>query len=211
MPHSPAATLREQSNEEFLRVIAMNPTLSQIVDRLASLELPDAWVAGGCLFQTVWNVLAGEDSTRAIKDYDVFYFDPEDCTREAEEKVNSRARDLFSDLSCRLDLRNQARVHLWYAQEFGVSDYPLLTKSTDGIDNFLAVCCMVGIRRLPAGGTELYAPHGVDDVLARIMRPNPWFPRAPRRSYEQKADRWRALWPELTVEPFPEGELGDNA
>jgi hypothetical protein len=206
LPRIPTVATQEQSRTDFLRLTAMNPTVCQIVDRLASLKLPDAWVAGGCLFQTAWNVLAGEDPNRAIKDYDIFYFNPIDCTRESEEEANHRASVAFADLGCRIDLRNQARVHLWYAQEFGVSEYPRLTKATDGIDNFLAICCMVGVRKVRSGDTELYAPFGVNDVLARVMRPNPWFPLAPRSSYYQKADRWRTLWPDLVVEPFEEAE-----
>jgi hypothetical protein len=78
-----------------------------------------------------------------------------------------------------------------------------LTKSTDGIDNFLAVCCMVAVRRTSAGSIDLYAPWGVEDVFDRIVRPNPWYPNAPIDCYNKKAARWRALWPALKVEPLP--------
>ena len=66
--------------------------------------------------------------------------------------------------------------------------------------------CLVGIRKSQSGDTKLYAPFGVNDVLASVMRPNPSFPLAPRSSYYQKADRWRTLWPELVVEHFAEAE-----
>lgn len=173
------------------------------MNRVVMLDLPDTWVVSGCLFQTVWNVLAGENPTRAIKDYDVFYFDSSDCSKESEEGANRRAAKLFSDLDCTIDVRNQARVHMWYAQDFGVEGYPRLTRSTDGIDNFLAVCCMVGVRSAKGGAIDIYAPFGVDDVLDRVMRPNPWYPNAPRDCYKRKAERWCALWPDLKVEPFP--------
>jgi hypothetical protein len=175
----------------------------EIVRRAETLGLPDTWVVSGCLFQTVWNVLAGENPARAIKDYDLFYFDASDCSSESEHEVNRRAAELFADLGCEIDVRNQARVHLWYADEFGVEGYPRLTKSTDGIDNFLAVCCMVAVRRTSAGSIDLYAPWGVEDVFDRIVRPNPWYPNAPIDCYNKKAARWRALWPGLKVEPLP--------
>ena len=188
---------------EFIRLIELNPAVAAIMSRLDGLGLPDTWLVSGCLFQTVWNVLAGENPTRAIKDYDLFYFDSADSSSESEEAANRRAAELFADLGCEIDVRNQARVHVWYAQEFGVAGYPRLKASTDGIDNFLAVCCMVAIRRTSAGRVELYAPFGVDDVRDRVMRPNPWYPDAPRDCYNIKAERWRTLWPDLRVEPFP--------
>ena len=176
--------------------------MEEILAHLPELGIPDAWLVSGCLFQTVWNLLAGESPSRAIKDYDVFYFDASDLSEEAEISVNQRAAAVFSGLECEIDVRNQARVHVWYEQEFGVQGYPRLEKSTDGIDNFLAVCCMVAIRRTAAGDLDLYAPLGVEDVLERIMRQNPWYLNAPRTCYEKKAQRWCALWPDLQVEPF---------
>lgn len=160
---------------------------------------------GGCLFQTVWNVLRGDVPGRGINDYDVFYFDSNDCSKAAEQRANREAALAFSDLGCDLDLRNQARVHVWYEAEFGVPGYPKLRRSTDGIDRFLAICCMVAVRQTSSGEIELYAPFGVDDVFSVTMRPNPWLPNAPLDCYETKAKKWQALWPELRVLPLANG------
>jgi hypothetical protein len=187
------------SEAKFLELIQLNPLVNEILVRLPQLGVPDAWLASGCLFQTVWNVLAGEDPARAIKDYDVFYFDAADLSAAAENGVNDRAAAIFADLGCDIDARNQARVHTWYDSEFGTRGYPRLTKSSDGIDNFLAVCCMVAVRRAASGSIEIYAPLGVDDVLQCVMRQNPWYPNAPRGAYLRKATRWSALWPALRV------------
>ena len=184
-----------------MRLIRLNPFVTEIAERAGKLGLPDSWIVSGCLFQTVWNVLAGESPCRGIKDYDLFYFDASDSSAESEARANRCAAELFSNLACEVDVRNQARVHTWYAEEFGVEGYPRLSKSTDGIDNFLAVCCMVAIRRTSSGGTDIYSPFGVDDVLNRVMRPNPWYPNLPANCYQKKAERWRSLWPDLTVAP----------
>jgi hypothetical protein len=196
--------LKNSSDAKFLRLLQMNPTVNEILVRLPQLNVPDAWLASGCVFQTVWNVQAGHDPARAIKDYDVFYFDGTDLSADAENNVNDRAAEIFGDLGCEVDVRNQARVHTWYEREFGITGYPQLTKSTDGIDNFLAVCCMVAVRQTASGDIEIYAPFGVDDILRCVMRPNPWFPGAPGDFYLKKAERWSALWPALRVEPWPE-------
>ena len=186
--------------EQFVRSIQSNPFVGEILKRLPDLAIPDAWLAGGCLFQTVWNVLRGDEPSRGIKDYDVFYFDATDRSQAAEVTVNQKSASLFADLGCEIEMRNQARVHLWYEADFGVSGYPALGCSTDGVDRFLAVCCMVAVRPTAEGDLDVYAPFGVDDVFNLVMRPNPLFPALPRERYELKARRWQELWPELRVE-----------
>lgn len=202
----------DDSTQRFLQLIELNPIVVEILRRIHELELPDAWLVSGCLFQSAWNALAGEAPERGIRDYDIFYFDATDIDAGIEAQINERAATLFADLDCEVDVRNQARVHTWYADEFGFDGYPPLERTTDGIDHFLAVCCMVAVRPTGKEGTgiqqagndpiELYAPFGVADVLDFIMRPNPWFPDAPVDCYYRKAERWQSVWPALTVEPF---------
>ena len=186
--------------ERFLKLVVHNPLVGELADRAPLLGLPDTWVVSGCLFQTAWNVLSGRPVAYGIQDYDLFYYDPSDLRAETEAEVNRRAAEMFSDLDCTIDIRNQARVHLWYEREFGVPGYPPLKQATDGIDRFLAVCCMVAIRRNESRSFDIYAPFGVDDILNRVMRPNPWYPDAPVDCYNRKALRWRAMWPELEIE-----------
>jgi uncharacterized protein len=99
-------------------------------------------------------------------------------------------------LGAKVEIRNQARVHLWYPDKHGLP-YPPLTRATDGIDRFLTQNTQVGVRR--AGDRyEVYAPHGFDDVERLIVRPNPGLNFSPA-NYTAKAARWKALWPEITV------------
>jgi hypothetical protein len=48
----------------------------------------------------------------------------------------------------------------------------------------------------------VYAPYGLDDLFAFVLRPNPVL--APRAVYEKKASRWSELGQRLTVLPWPE-------
>ena len=54
-----------------------------------------------------------------IRDYDLFYFDDSDLSWEAEDRAIRRCAALFADLGVTVELRNQARVHLWYEMRFG--------------------------------------------------------------------------------------------
>lgn len=184
-------------NDEFLAAALKNPVNARILDALLALALPDAWLVAGCLVQTVWNVLTGRTVGYGISDYDVFYFDP-DVSWDAEDAVIRKLGAPFKNLGVSVEARNQARVHLWYAEKHGLP-YPQLARSTDGIDRFLTANTMVGIRR-GRDGHQVYAPNGFDDISRMIVRPNPG-PNLSTKNYLAKAARWKGLWPELTVLP----------
>lgn len=182
---------------DFLAVALRNPVNAAISDELFRLALPDAWIVAGCLVQTVWNVLTNRAVDYGISDYDVFYFDP-DTSWTAEDAVIRQLLDRFASLGVKVEVRNQARVHLWYPQKHGLP-YPALPSSTRGIDRFLTKNTKVGIRRTQ-DGHDVYAPDGLDDIAGMIVRPNPGanFSAA---NYAVKAARWKKLWPEITVLP----------
>ncbi|MES1989748.1 MAG: nucleotidyltransferase family protein [Pseudomonadota bacterium] len=71
---------------QFIEHALQNFVNSEILARLPELGVKDGWLVSGGLFQTVWNVLTYRDVTHGIKDYDVFYFDP-DPSWEAEDTV----------------------------------------------------------------------------------------------------------------------------
>lgn len=73
----------------FLDAALANPANLALLDRLRGLDLPDCHLTAGCLYQTVWNRLSGREAGWGIKDYDVFYFDP-DLSWEAEDRVIRR-------------------------------------------------------------------------------------------------------------------------
>jgi hypothetical protein len=183
------------TRDEFLAAAFQNPVNKTIVDELFTLALADAWLVSGCLVQTVWNVKTGRDVDYGISDYDVFYFDS-DTSWEAEDAVIRKLAKWFEKLGVTVEVRNQARVHLWYAQKHGLP-YPPLHSSIEGIDRFLTKNTRIGIRRAQ-DGYDVYAPNGFDDAANLIVRPNPTanFSAA---NYATKAARWKALWPEVTV------------
>lgn len=171
---------------------------ARVLDELEHLAIPDAWLVSGCLFQAVWNGLTGRPAGYAVNDYDVFYFDP-DTTYEAEDAVIRRCADALGDLTAEVQVRNQARVHLWYPQKFG-RPYAPVANATEGLRRFLAPCCAVGIRQQGVR-IEVAAPFGLDDLFNMVVRPNPET-TGPREQYEAKAARWKSAWPEVTVMPW---------
>jgi hypothetical protein len=184
----------------FLDLVQRNPMNVSILDRGPMLGVPDWWLTAGAVFQTVWNILDGRDPGAGIADYDVFYYDASDLSYEAEDAVIRHAESLFADLGVTVEVRNEARVHLWYESRFGVPGVQF-SSSRDAIDHFASTTCCFGVSRSMHGEVVDYAPHGYADLFAKRVRPNPRL--APREVYETKARRWRQEWPSLVVEPWP--------
>lgn len=187
------------SAQRFLNTVATNTAVIGILERAPSLQLADWYLTAGGLFQTVWNNRAGYDPHTGIRDYDFFYFDDSDLSYEAEDRVITAAAEVFGDLGVDVEVRNQARVHLWYAEHFG-ADLSPYRSTEDAIDHFVSTTCCFGVRTEPDGTQRVYAPFGYDDVFAGIIRPNPRLPM--RHVYEAKTERWASVWPDLTIMPW---------
>jgi uncharacterized protein len=190
----------DEQVENFRAALASNRTLMQVLNRAAGLDLAGWYLMAGCLYQTVWNVVTGQPPEAGILDYDLGYFDASDLSWEAEDEVIEAGRKVFGGIATPVQIRNQARVHLWYEQKFGVPCTPH-ESSEAAIDTFEATCACLGVRLEPGGRWRIYAPHGFSDVFNLVARPNPVL--AARQVYQAKVTRWQRQWPALTVLPWP--------
>ena len=186
------------TTEKFLNITLENVINIELVSRLPQLGLDQCMLTAGCLFQTIWNHQSKLPLTWGIKDYDVFYFD-KDLSFEAENKIINSAQELFRDLDINVELKNQARVHLWYSSRFG-GQYPKLESTKEGIDRYLISGTCLG---LDVETHQIYAPNGLSDTEQGILRINPknykldlFYQKA--KSYQ---DRWS--WLEI-IEPNPQ-------
>jgi uncharacterized protein len=185
---------------QFKAALLRNRTLTGVLARAAGMALPGWYLVAGCLYQTVWNVVTGQPPEAGILDYDLAYFDGSDLSWAAEDVVIRAGHSVFAGLAAPVQIRNQARVHLWYEQRFGLPCPP--HGSTEAaIDTFEATTACLGVRAEPGGQWRVYAPHGLADVFNLIVRPNPVL--APRHVYRAKTARWQRQWPSLTVLPWP--------
>ncbi|SMB89845.1 nucleotidyltransferase family protein [Deinococcus hopiensis] len=177
---------------EFLRLVRLNTVNAAILERLPALGVSQAHLVAGALFGTVWNTQSGQPPGANIRDYDLFYWDP-DTSYGAEDAVIRRAAALFADLDVTLEVRNQARVHLWFPERYGLTRPPL-GSVREGIDQFLVECTCVGIG---AAG-EVYAPFGLMDLAAGRLKPNA--NNHTPSLYAAKAASYRERWPWLRDE-----------
>lgn len=194
-----AALPFEAQREAFLGIIQSDPLVGDALLRARDLGLPDWFVVSGALYNSVWNALTERPPGYGIKDVDLFYFDDSDLSYEAEDRVIAAAAPAFDDLPVPVEIRNQARVHLWFQARFGGA-CPRYTSSANAIAHFASKTHAVGLRLENDGSPTLVAPFGLDDIFAFRVTPNPCLDN--RATHEAKAARAKAAWPELTVLPW---------
>jgi len=188
----------ETQRAALLDIVMASPVLMRTLGLARGLDLPDWWLVSGAIYNQVWNHLTGRPEMYGVKDIDLFYFDP-DTSYEAEDRQIRRAAATFP-ATPPVELRNQARVHLWYPDRFGQA-YPELPHSRAAIDLFASRTHCVGLRLLGGGALDLYAPYGLDDIFAFRLTPNTTLNNS--ATHAAKGARQMALWPELTLVPWP--------
>lgn len=170
-----------------------NPVNRALLDILGTLDIPGCYLTAGCLYQAYWNRQSGQPADWGIKDYDIFYFDT-DLSWEAENVVIERVAEACKGLAATIEVKNQARVHLWYESKFG-APYPRLRKATDGIDRYLVKATCIG---LDVRSGELYSTHGLDELQNGVLRINPL--NLQPAMFLHKAQSYQARWPWLKIE-----------
>jgi hypothetical protein len=65
-------------------------------------------------FFRVWNYMSERDLMVGVKDLDLVYFDATDLSEETENAYIQRVCEQVGGLSIHIDVKNEARVHLWY-------------------------------------------------------------------------------------------------
>jgi hypothetical protein len=109
----------DRQEDRLRAVVRRSPLILAVLDGWAEIGLPDCWLVAGSVAQTVWNDAFGLRPTYGTSDIDLVYFDAADLSEETEARHAARIRSLFSGLGVWLDVKNEARVHLWYAMKFG--------------------------------------------------------------------------------------------
>jgi hypothetical protein len=177
-------------------IVRAAPSLMRALQAARALALPDWLIVSGAVYQRVVNHLTGREPVYGIKDVDLFYFDGADLSYAAEDGVIRRAAAAFPPpLNTRVEVRNQARVHLWFEQRFG-QPYAPLGATGEALTRFVSGTFAVGVRLEADDRMTVVAPFGLADLFALRIRPNPL---RPSPDFAAVAARLKAKWPELRV------------
>lgn len=177
-------------------IVRADPDLMTVLTTVRTLNLPDWMIFSGAVYQSVWNHATGCPPGHGVKDFDLGYFDP-DTSWDAEDAVIRRVAAAFDEpLRARVEVRNQARVPIWFPEKFG-EPYPPIARTSEALGRFVAPAFAVGVRLEADDTVSVTAPFGLDDVFNLTIRPNPDRPLA--RDWDRVIERARARWPELQI------------
>ena len=177
-------------------IVRADPGLMHVLKGVRDQNLPDWRVFSGAVYQSVWNALTGRPAGYGVRDYDVGYFDP-DTSWDAEDVIIKRVAAVFEEpFRSTVEVRNQARVPIWFPAHFG-EPYEPLAGTDEALERFVAPAFAVGVRLEADDAISVAAPLGLDDIFALILRPNPG--RGVAKDWPRVVERAKARWPELTV------------
>jgi hypothetical protein len=178
-------------------ILRRAPGLMRVLAVARDLALPDWLVFSGAVYQPVWNHLTGRPVEYGLKDYDLAYFDAADISWEAEDLIIAKVAAAFAPpLQSMVEVRNQARVHLWFEARFGEA-YSPLADTAEALARFVSPAFAVGARLEADGGLAIVAPFGLADLFSMRLRPNPG---RPSPGFARAAAAVRGRWPEVVVE-----------
>jgi uncharacterized protein len=193
--------------ERLTAIVYSTPPLMQVLSVARHLRLPDWVVFSGAVYQPVLNHLTGRPLDYGIKDYDLAYFDASNVSYEAEDAVIRRVKAAFDEpLRSMVEVRNQARVHLWFEAKFG-EPYTPLSCTAEALERFASATFAVGVRLEPDDRLQIEAPFGLADLFALRLRPNP---RRETVGFARTSADVRRRWPELVIDNEPHDFSGVN-
>jgi len=191
----------ERQREMLETILRGNSVLMDVLRGLRDMALPDWLVTSGAIYNLAWNRLTGRPPLAGINDIDIAYFDGSDLGYDAEDRIIRKVERRFAHLPLRVEPRNQARVHLWFPERFNLP-YPPLASSAESLERYATVAHAVAVHLRASDSLAVVAPFGLDDIFSFRLAPNTTL--ANRETHYRKAARAKAIWPELTIVPWPD-------
>jgi uncharacterized protein len=188
--------LPDERHDRLRALVRESPLLMDALRAVRAVDPPDWLVSAGVIRDLVWDAL--HDRSPAVpRDIDVGFFDPLALAPAREATVTAALRQRAPDLPW--DAKNQAAVHLWYPQRFGVAVEPFRS-TAEAVGTFPETASCVGLRLEGNDDLLIVAPYGLDDLFGLVCRHNP--ARVPVSFYAQRVSEkgWRERWPKLSVE-----------
>jgi uncharacterized protein len=180
-------------------ILNRNKSLFNVLEIISQYESEKLYIGAGAIAQTVWNHKFGNKPSYGINDIDIVYYNNKDLNESSEHIILESINKKFPDLSSKLDINNQARIHLWYKTIFGYEISPILSME-NATERWPTTATSICTRLNKSNNLEIISPFGLNDLFSGIIRANK--KQITKEIYTNKVDKWLKLWPQLIVIPW---------
>ncbi len=182
--------------EKLIEIIENSFHLREMAIALYELKTEKFYIGAGAIAQTIWNIQTNRPLDYGIDDIDIVYYNPKNTEEKHEKKVVECLNQKLEEYPLWIDVKNEARVHLWYRNKFGYDIEPYKSIE-DAIDTWPTTATSLGISKISEKCWEIYAPFGFMDVFnMKIIANNR---QITKEIYDIKVKKWTQKWPELDV------------
>ncbi len=154
---------------------------------VASLGLPDCWIAAGAVRNAVWDVLHGYAWSTPLVDVDVIWFDAARADPAQDRALEVRLSAMVPGVDW--SVKNQARMHA----RNGHAPY---ADCRDAMRFWPETATGIAARLTGGGEMEVQSAFGLDDLVHLLLRPS-----GTEALFQERvaAKRWLEIWPKLRV------------
>jgi hypothetical protein len=176
------------SEEQLLiRILENNTHRIEILKAVATLSLPDCWVAAGFVRNLVWDYL--HNKSTALNDVDVIYYCQSDTQNELADRATRQLQNQLPKVNWQV--KNQALMHRKPLHSQYLS-------STDAMTYWPEKETAIAIRLDADGAFSIAAPFGLTSLFAGRVTYNQ---KGNQQVFLQriKQKSWLSTWPKLVV------------
>jgi uncharacterized protein len=179
------------NEKDIVQMVKNDTWMMSVLGEAEKLKLPDWSIGAGFLRNKVWDYLHGiKRDVGDTHDIDLVYFDAVHVDEEGDQKLSERMKGV---LGLDWEIVNQAYTHTWHNRDAPYKD------TAEGISEWVETATCVGVT-LVHGEPKILAPHGIDDLVALIVRPTPSQKGDLSNFYKRiESKKWLEKWPKLKV------------
>ncbi len=174
--------------QRLIKLIQQDHVRMRLLKTVASLKLPDCWLAAGCVRNMVWDHLHGFGVT-PLNDVDVIFFDNGDVDNVRTQQAQKQLEEVAGGVNWQV--KNQAFMHIKN------KDSPY-ESSIDAMSYWPEKETAVGLSINTLGVINVATPFGLDSLFDGIISHNPKRAEALflKRLHSKK---WLSHWPKLKL------------
>jgi len=163
----------------------------QVLKIARDLDLSQWMIGAGFVRNKIWSYLSG-DVKEGVDTFDVdlVYFDK---NRKDEKEDEELSKQLKIKTGINYEIVNEICAHAW-------NDLPPYLSTKDAISKWPETVTAIGIFLDKNNKLQLFAPHGIDDLINFIVRPTPAFvDEIEKIKVRVEKKGWIKKWPKIQI------------